>query len=131
MDIAAAGMALLLAFLVRFGPDIPPDQLRNLALSLPIVMAMHTGFSCYHRTYALSWRYFSVADVRLLAQSAALAAACSFVGIWMLNLRSFSRGVMVLYGLFCVAGALSPATRTVVRERVTRIPKRSAGPPID
>jgi UDP-GlcNAc:undecaprenyl-phosphate GlcNAc-1-phosphate transferase len=107
MDVAVAGMALLLAFLVRFGLDIPHDQLRNLAFSLPIVMVMHPAFSCHYRTYALSWRDFCVSDVWPLARSTALAAACSLLCIWMLNLRSLSSGSMVLYGLFCVAGSLS------------------------
>jgi UDP-GlcNAc:undecaprenyl-phosphate/decaprenyl-phosphate GlcNAc-1-phosphate transferase len=126
MDVAAAGMALLLAFLVRFGTDIPTDQLRNLAFSLPIVMVMHAAFSGYRRTYALSWRDFSLADVWPLAQSAALAAACSFLVIWMLNLRSFSRGVMVLYGLFCVAGSLSLRSSVpIMRMLLTKIPQPS------
>jgi len=107
MDVSAAGMALLLAFLVRFGAEIPADQLHNLAFSLPIVMLMHAVFSAYHRTYLVSWRDFSLSDVWPLTFSATLASACSFLCIWMLNLRSFSRGVMLLYGLFCVAAALS------------------------
>jgi len=106
-DVAVAGMALFLAFLVRFGAGIPADQLRNLAISLPVVMAMHAVFSAYHRTYAISWRDFSVADVWPLAQSVTLAAACGFLCIWMLNLRSFSRGVMLFYGLFCITGSLA------------------------
>ena len=120
-DVAVAGMALLVAFLMRFGPNIPPEQLHNLAVSLPIVMAMHAGFSAYHRTYAISWCEPGIADAWPLAQSVALAFACSFLCIWMLNLRSFSRGAMLCYGVFCVAGSLAlrsgvPILRLLVKE---------------
>jgi UDP-GlcNAc:undecaprenyl-phosphate GlcNAc-1-phosphate transferase len=132
MDVSAAGMALLLAFLLRFGVEIPADQLHNLTISLPIVMLMHAVFSAYHRTYLVSWRDFSLADVWPLALSATLASACSFLCIWMLNLRSFSRGVMLLYGLFCVAAALSlrsalPILRMLLEKTPEDSPERGSG----
>jgi UDP-GlcNAc:undecaprenyl-phosphate GlcNAc-1-phosphate transferase len=106
-DVAVAGMALLVAFLIRFGPNIPPEQLRNLTISLPVVMVMHALFTAYRRMYGISWLDFSITDVWPLAHTVVLASACSFCCLWMLNLRSFSRGVMLLYGVFCVAGSLA------------------------
>ena len=127
MDVSVAGMALLLAFLARFGAEIPADQMYNLAFSLPIVMLMHAVFSGYHKTYLVSWRDFSLTDVWPLALSATLASACSFLCIWMLNLRSFSRGVMLLYGLFCVGAALSlRSALPVLRMLLEKAPEDSS-----
>jgi UDP-GlcNAc:undecaprenyl-phosphate/decaprenyl-phosphate GlcNAc-1-phosphate transferase len=125
LDATVAGLALLFAFFVRFGVDVAPDQLRNFTLALPVMMATHAAFSCFRRTYALSWRYFSLADAWPLLQTAVLAAACGFLGIWMLNLRSLSRGVMVLYVVFCVAGLLLLRSSVpVLRVLLARPPER-------
>jgi hypothetical protein len=50
----------------------------------------------------------------------------------MLNLRSFSRGVMLLYGLFCVAAALSlrsalPILRMLLEKTPEDSPERGSG----
>ena len=102
LDISLAGIALISAFLVRFGPQVPPDQLRNLSVSLPIMLLLYAGVSCYERTWELSWTAFRICDVMPLARATIVAASLAFVACWMLNLRSYSRGVMVLYCLFSV-----------------------------
>ena len=63
-----AGIALVTAFVARFGPHLPPGQMRNLMIVLPVAMLIHAGLSCYNRTFALSWACFSMGDVLALAR---------------------------------------------------------------
>jgi UDP-GlcNAc:undecaprenyl-phosphate GlcNAc-1-phosphate transferase len=102
LDVTLAAIALLFAYLGRFGPHVPSDQLRNLSLSLPLVILLHAGVCCYARTWELSWRSFGFYDVVPLVRTTVVSAACAFVGIGMMNLRSYSRAVIVLYCLFSV-----------------------------
>ena len=102
-DILLAGIALICAFLVRFGPHVPPDQLRNLTVSFPIIVLLHAAVSYHERTWELSWTSFRVRDVVPLARVTVIAASLAFVTCWMLGLRSYSRGVIVLYCVFAVA----------------------------
>ena len=101
LDVSLAGIALLSGFLARFGPHMLvylPDQMRNLALSLPVIMLLH-GVVSYYGTSELSWMSLRLPDVLSLARTTIVAEACACVAIWILNLESYS--ISVLSSTFC------------------------------
>ena len=73
-DLAAAGLAWVAAFWLRFNFDVP-DEYRNLMLELlPWVLAVHAALFWILRLYRGLWRYASLPDLQRIALSAGVAA---------------------------------------------------------
>jgi UDP-GlcNAc:undecaprenyl-phosphate/decaprenyl-phosphate GlcNAc-1-phosphate transferase len=102
VDMLAAGLSLFLAFLIRYEADIPPGQIRNLLISLPVVMICHGLLSCTGKTFNVVWRWFCLRDVLELARAVVLGAASAFFVLWLSGVRFYPRGVVVLYCVLCL-----------------------------
>ncbi len=127
LDVAIGGIALLLAFLLRFGPHLPPQQLRNLTVALPAALLFQTAISCCTRAFELSWSSVRVRDLLVLVRNAGLAAAGSSLAIWLFHLNDYSPAVVAQQFLYCAAGTIAmravmplvPAFYTCGRRTIT------------
>ncbi len=107
VDILVAGLALFLAFLIRYEADIPPEQIKNLLISLPVVMMCHGLLSCAGRTFNVVWRWLCLRDVLELTRAVVLGAASTFFLLWLLGVRSYPRGVVILYCVLCLGSSIA------------------------
>jgi UDP-GlcNAc:undecaprenyl-phosphate GlcNAc-1-phosphate transferase len=121
-----AALALLIAFLLRFEGGFTGAYLRQFYVALPIVIACHALLSAWYRTYNFPWRWFGTRDVAPYIQVAVLGAAISSVAIWMLGMRNFPRGVVVLYCFlfFALCIALRVSLRFLTDTLKATTPKR-------
>lgn len=67
IDLSVLAAAYVLAYVVRFEGNIPPEMLRTLALTLPYVVALHYGLMLIFGATKISWRYIGLSDVRRIA----------------------------------------------------------------
>ena len=73
-DLAAAGLAWVAAFWLRFNFDVP-DEYRNLMLELlPWVLGIHAAIFLALRLYRGLWRYASLPDLQRIAIAVGVAA---------------------------------------------------------
>ena len=73
-DVAAAGLAWMLAFWLRFNLDIPPEYLEVMLVRLPLVLAVHAVIFWTLGLYRGLWRYASLPDLQLILIAAGIAA---------------------------------------------------------
>jgi UDP-GlcNAc:undecaprenyl-phosphate GlcNAc-1-phosphate transferase len=107
LDVALAGIALLMAFVVRFGQHLPAAQVRNLSIMLPIAMLIHAGLCCYNRVFALTWTTLGARDLLALARNAGISAICCAVAIRVFGLQDQPVGLVAQYFVLCAAGAIA------------------------
>lgn len=94
-----AGIALMAAFLLRWGDDFTGVFAKEFLVSLPVVMMSQFISSLMLRTWGIGWRWFGMADAVRLGQASLLSSALSVMVLMIVQLRDFSRGVLVLYTL--------------------------------
>ena len=94
-----AGVALLAAFVLRWGDEFAGAYTSQFLISVPIVMASQFAASLLLRTYKIGWRWFGVSDAVRLGQASLLSAALSIAILITLQLRDYSRGVLILYAV--------------------------------
>ena len=107
VEVLLAGVALLAAFLVRWEDAFLGVPRKQFLYSLPIVLGCQVISSLVFRTYGLGWRWFGLRDLLVLAKCALLTSALSSALIWGVGIRTYSRGVIVLFILllsFLLAG---------------------------
>jgi FlaA1/EpsC-like NDP-sugar epimerase len=75
VDVAVLAGAYVLAYLVRFEGNIPPEMLRTLVWTLPYVVAMQYGAIVLFGVHRLAWRYVGLADLRRISLVVATSTA--------------------------------------------------------
>ncbi|MGH9661660.1 MAG: nucleoside-diphosphate sugar epimerase/dehydratase, partial [Bryobacteraceae bacterium] len=103
VDALLAGVAILAAFLIRFESQLPPLQVRNLLISVPVVMACHALASRFYRTFDVPWEWFGFRDVLAFARTVVSSAALSFALLWTMGVRGYPRGVILLFCVLCLS----------------------------
>jgi FlaA1/EpsC-like NDP-sugar epimerase len=74
-DVAASGVAWVLAFLLRFNFEAPPDWQREIMIGLlPWVLAIHAALFLLLGLYRGLWRYASLPDLQRIALAVGVAA---------------------------------------------------------
>ena len=108
-----------MAFGLRFDFALPDRQLRLLAFTLPIVVALRAGAFAVFRLYEGIWRYVSVRDVFEMAKAVTASSALFALGALLLGLRGMPRSVLVLDWILCLgaSGGLRIAARMVLERR--------------
>ena len=96
-DVAAAAVAWLVAFWLRFNLEIPPNYfemgLQTLALVIPINAAVFWSFGLYRGI----WRYASLPDLRRIVYAVAIAAVTVPTVLFMLQMQlSVPRSVLIM-----------------------------------
>jgi len=102
-DIAAAILSWLLAYLLRFNFDLPPDfsaeMLQTLLWVVPLQVAIFWKFGLYRGI----WHYASLNDLRRIVLAVLLAAAIIPFVLWMLRSNLVvPRSVLVLNPLLLI-----------------------------
>ena len=113
------GLSYVTAFALRFDFAMPPDQLRLMLLTLPIVVALRAGAFGLFRLYEGLWRYVSVRDVVEMVKAVTVSSALFTLGALLLGLRGLPRSVLLLDWVLCVgvSGGLRIAARAVLERR--------------
>jgi FlaA1/EpsC-like NDP-sugar epimerase len=123
VDGLLAGLAFYLAYQVRFEGHIPPDSAYQMWLLLGAIMLGQVVVSSLFGTYRLVWRYFSLADARVVARSY-IAFSVLLLLIFLAVPDSWAvcrvpRSVIAIQSLISLQLALSArALRRLLHERV-------------
>ena len=106
--------ANLLAFLLRFDGDIPPDHARLFLWGLPIVLAIYSvGLAAFGIQRGL-WRYVGLHDLGRILWASVISSAV-FYGVvhGLLGWVAYPRSVIILTGI--LSGLFLAGVRLVVR----------------
>ncbi len=108
-----------MAFGLRFDFALPADQLRLLAITLPIVVALRAGAFAVFRLYEGLWRYVSVREVIEMAKAVTVSSALFAMGALLVGLRGMPRSVLLLDWILSIgaSGGLRIAARMVLERR--------------
>lgn len=74
LDLAVLISAFVLAYLLRFDFDVPPEHVQNAIAQLPFVVALQYVALILTRVQRCVWRYFSLTELRLVGRAALLSA---------------------------------------------------------
>jgi FlaA1/EpsC-like NDP-sugar epimerase len=110
-----AALSYLTAFLLRFEFAIPPEYVRTLALSLPVVIGLRLVATYAFQIGTSRWRYVSTSDVRRLVAATAAASALLFAVTWSVaGLPPVPRSIVIIdFLLFtCLTSAVWILYRT-------------------
>ena len=103
IDVALVCAAYLLAYLIRFEGDIPPEQMELLLQTLPWIVPLKIALFTWVGLYRGMWRYTSVADLINIIKAAVIAAgAISLILLLIRYYEGFSRSVLILDALLTV-----------------------------
>lgn len=105
VDTLLAGVALLVAFLVRWENAFLGPPLHQFLFSFPIIMGCYALASIGFRTFDSGWRWFGAQDLYALARCAIAGSAAAVFALWLLGMRDYSRGVILLYAFLVLAFA--------------------------
>jgi len=101
-DIAAAALAWMLAYWLRFNFDIPEQYFLSMTSGLTWVMPLYAAVFAVLGVHRGMWRYVSVKDLQRIVLAVALAAALVGAGVFMLQLRDVPRSVLILQPLLLI-----------------------------
>ena len=80
-DVAAAGIAWVAAFYLRFNFDLPDDWRELMLDLLPWVLAIYAVIFLAMRLYRGLWRYASLPDLQRIAVAVGVAALAVWVDL--------------------------------------------------
>jgi FlaA1/EpsC-like NDP-sugar epimerase len=103
VDTLLAGVALLVAFLIRWENTFIGVPMQQFLFSLPIVMGLYALASIGFRAFDSGWRWFGGRDLFALGRCAASSGAVSIFVVWFFGMRDYSRGVILLYAFLVLA----------------------------
>src|SRR5512135_3650937 len=96
-DIAAAALAWLGAYLLRFNFDLPPEYQNEMMDTLMWVVPLQLLIFMYMGLYRGIWRYASMADLRRIFLAVMLGAMLIPLGLWMCRIHAVvPRSVLIL-----------------------------------
>jgi FlaA1/EpsC-like NDP-sugar epimerase len=103
VDTLLAGVALLAAFVIRWENTFIGPPLQQFLFSLPVIMGFYALASIGFRTFNLGWRWFSPRDLFALCGCSLASSAASVFMFWLLGVRQYPRGVILLYSFLVLA----------------------------
>ncbi len=102
-DLAAATVAWLVAYWLRFNFDIPPDYMAAMWSALPAVLVVQGACFYAFGLYRGLWRFASVPDLKRILMACGVAALATPAALLMLQKGHFvPRSVLVLEPLLLV-----------------------------
>jgi len=101
-DLAAAALAWVLAYWLRFNLDLPDQYLRGMLSGLAWVVPLHAAVFLFLGVYRGMWRYVSVKDLQRIVLAVALAAALVGAGVFMFQLGDVPRSVLILQPILLI-----------------------------
>jgi len=100
IDVVLVCASYVMAYLIRFEGNIPPQQMELLFQTLPWIVPLKIALFCWVGLYRGMWRYTSIADLINIITAAAIAAAViSLILLLVRYYEGFSRSVLILDAL--------------------------------
>ncbi|MBA64849.1 MAG: hypothetical protein CMG55_03510 [Candidatus Marinimicrobia bacterium] len=102
IDVLSSGVALYLAFLIRFEFSIP-SMFFDIFLSwLPYFLFFQILVFYFMRMYDRIWRYTSLFDLYAIITAAGVSSGASLISVFLLGVSSaaYPRSVLILYVIF-------------------------------
>ncbi|MES2772423.1 MAG: nucleoside-diphosphate sugar epimerase/dehydratase [Pseudomonadota bacterium] len=129
-DLLAASLAWLLAYLLRFNFDIPPEFQKSMALTLPWLLPLHAVFFWHFGLYRGLWRFASVNDLKRILLATSLVGLLITATVYGLSLPGVPRSVLLLHPLILILlmGGSRFAYRSWKEERMLSVRSALAKP---
>jgi len=102
IDAALVGVAYLLAYVIRFEGQIPPQESEVMWQSLALVVAMLVGALAVFGVYRRVWRYAGFTDLGRVVAALTVGTLASGTLILLVGLRGHSRLVFVAFWALAV-----------------------------
>lgn len=100
-DLLAAVFAWLLAYLLRFNLDIPPQYMHAMWSYMAVVVPVQGAIFFFGGLYRGIWRFASIPDLRRIGLSVAAASVAVPMALFMVNrLEEVPRSVLILNPVF-------------------------------
>jgi FlaA1/EpsC-like NDP-sugar epimerase len=111
--------AYVLAYLIRFEADIPPEQMALLLQTLPWIVLLKIAIFAWIGLYRGMWRYTSIADlINIIAAAVISAGAIALALVLVRRFEGFSRSVLILDALITLM--LVGGIRLLIRVYIQR-----------
>ena len=119
IDVALVCTSYVLAYLIRFEGDIPPEQMELLLQTLLWIVPLKIALFTWAGLYRGMWRYTSIADLINIIKAAVIAAGAISLSLLLIRYyEGFSRSVLILDTLLTVM--LVGGIRLLIRVYIQR-----------
>jgi FlaA1/EpsC-like NDP-sugar epimerase len=119
IDVVLVCAAYVLAYVIRFEGDIPPEQMALLLHTLPWIVLLKIAIFAWIGLYRGMWRYTSIADlINIIAAAVISAGVIALALVLVRRFEGFSRSVLVLDALITLM--LVGGIRLLIRVYIQR-----------
>ncbi|HEY3373562.1 MAG TPA: nucleoside-diphosphate sugar epimerase/dehydratase [Candidatus Aquicultor sp.] len=119
-DAFLIGLALFLAFLLRFGTDIKPVYMTSLFLLLPLAIVIKIAVFKFSGFYSQLWQYASLKELMRIAQGVLAATLLLLCAVFLIQSIELPRGILIIDWL--LTSAFIGASRFLVRAKQDLLP---------
>jgi FlaA1/EpsC-like NDP-sugar epimerase len=119
IDVGLVCASYVLAYIIRFEGDIPPEQMALLLQTLPWIVLLKIAVFAWIGLYRGMWRYTSIADlVNIITATVICAGAIALALVLVRRFEGFSRSVLILDALITLM--LIGGLRLLIRVYIQR-----------
>jgi FlaA1/EpsC-like NDP-sugar epimerase len=119
IDVALVCVSYLLAYVIRFEGDIPPEQMQLLLQTLPWIVPLKITIFSLVSLYRGMWRYTSIADLINIITATVISAGLIALSLVLARrFEGFSRSVLILDALLTLV--LVGGIRLLIRVYIQR-----------
>jgi FlaA1/EpsC-like NDP-sugar epimerase len=119
IDVAFVCVSYLMAYVIRFEGDIPPEQMQLLLQTLPWIVPLKIAVFSWVGLYRGMWRYTSIADLINIITSTVISAGVIALSLVLVRrFEGFSRSVLILDALLTLV--LVGGIRLLIRVYIQR-----------
>lgn len=121
IDLGLVCASYVLAYIIRFEGDIPPEQMALLLQTLPWIVLLKITVFAWIGLYRGMWRYTSIADlVNIITATVICAGAIALALVLVRRFEGFSRSVLILDALITLMliGGLRLLIRVYIQKTV-------------
>ena len=109
----------MLAYVIRFEGDIPPEQMALLLQTLPWIVLLKIAIFAWIGLYRGMWRYTSIADlINIITATVISAGVIALALVLVRRFEGFSRSVLILDALITLM--LVGGIRLLIRVYIQR-----------
>jgi FlaA1/EpsC-like NDP-sugar epimerase len=118
-DAGLVCVSYVLAYVIRFENDIPPEQVAMLVQTLPWIVPLKILIFAWLGLYRGMWRYTSISDLINIIKAAVLGAGAIALALLLIrHFEGFSRSVLVLDALLTLM--LVGGVRLLIRVHIQK-----------
>ena len=118
-DAGLVCVSYVLAYLIRFENDIPPDQVEMLVQTLPWIVPLKILLFAWLGLYRGMWRYTSISDLINIIKATVISAGAIALALLLIrHFEGFSRSVLVMDALLTLM--LIGGVRLLIRVHIQK-----------